>query len=123
MIAFEIVINGIKICEAGIEGLGVLDAMLFSARRLPHGDDELNRQYPPDELVLEVGGLSSGFDDGRRQHLKWLRRNLQVGDEVCIKIKNSEIVDQPERIEEEDPDFVINAKKRSLEKLKKEFGE
>ena len=112
MIAFEVKVNAEKLCVAGVEGLGVLDALIFSAHRPPHPDKQLNRRYPPHELVLEVGGLRSAQDDESIQHLKWLRRNLQVGDEVVIKIKNLQIVDQPQKLLKDDPEFLMNAKKR-----------
>jgi hypothetical protein len=56
MIAFEIIVNGTKLCNAGIEGLGVLSAILSWAHRVPEPEAELNLLYPPDELLLEVGG-------------------------------------------------------------------
>ncbi len=73
MIVFEVAVNGKKLCEAGIDGLGVLDAMLFSARRLPHPDDELNRRYPPDELVLKMmraGNIWNGSNTIYRSVMK-----------------------------------------------------
>jgi hypothetical protein len=124
MIAFEVIVNGSKLCDAGVEGLGVLTAILSWAHRVPELEVESNRQYPPDELLLEVGGLQSARDDKPRRHLSWLSKHLQVGDAIVINIKSLEAVDPPEKLIPEGPTEVVReAKRRAYEELRKEFGE
>lgn len=124
MIAFEVIVNGSKLCDAGVEGLGVLTAILSWARRVPDPEAKINEQYPPDELLLEVGGLKSARDDEPGGHMSWLSKHLQVGDAIVIKIKSLEAVDPPERLVPEDSAEVVReAKRRYFEELKKEFGE
>ena len=124
MIAFEVIVNGSKLCDAGIEGLGVLSATLSWAHRLPAPEEESNELYPPDELLLEVGGLKSARDDEPGQQMSWLTKHLQVGDAIVINIKRLETVDPPEKLVPEDPEKVVReAKRRYFEELKKEFGE
>ena len=124
MIAFEVIVNGSKLCDAGVEGLGVLTAILSCALRVPQPEADSNQLYPPDELLLEVGGLKSARDDQPSRHMSWLSKPLQVGDAIVINIKSLEAVDPPERLVPEDPPEVVReAKRRYFEELKKEFGE
>lgn len=124
MIAFEVIVNGSKLCDAGIEGPGVLSAILSWAHRVPEAKAESNDSCPTDELVLEVGGLKSERDDLPSQQMSWLSRHLQVGDAIVINIKSLKTVDPPEKLVPEDPRQVIReAKRRYFEELKKEFGE
>ena len=124
MIAFEVMVNGNKLCDAGIEGLGVLSAILSLAHRVPKPEAEMNELYPPDELLLEVGGLKSARDNEPGQHMSWLSKHLQVGDTIVINIKSLETVDPPEKcVPGESRDAVKESKRRYLEELKKEFGE
>jgi hypothetical protein len=124
MIAFEVIVNGSKLCDAGIEGLGVLSAVLSWAHRAPEPEAASNELYPADELLLEVGGLKSARDDQPGQQMSWLSKHLQVGDSILINIKSLEIVDPPAKLGPEDPGQVVrDAKRRYFEELKKEFGE
>lgn len=124
MIAFEVIVNGNKLCDAGVEGLGVLTAILSSAHRVPQPEAEMNQLYPPDELILEVGGLESAYNEVPGQQMSWASKHLKVGDTIVINIKSLEIVDPPEKLVSEDPQEVVKeAKRRYFEELKKEFGE
>lgn len=124
MIAFEVIVNGSKLCNAGIEGLGVLSAILSWTHTVPEREAESNDLYPTDELLLEVGGLKSERDNQPGQQMSWLSKHLQVGDAIVINIKSLETVDPPEKLVAEDPRQVVReAKRRYFEQLKKEFGE
>jgi len=124
MIAFEVIVNGSKLCDAGIEGPGVLSAILSWAHRVPKPKAESNDLCPTDELLLEVGGLKSERDDQPGQQMSWLSKQLQVGDAIVINIKSLETVDPPEKLVPQDPRQVVReAKRRYFEELKKEFGE
>jgi hypothetical protein len=123
MIAFEVIVNGNKLCDAGIEGLGVLTAILSSAHRVPQPEAEMNQLCPP-ELILEVSGLQSARNEGPGQQMSWASKDLKVGDTIVINIKSLEIVDPPEKQMPEDPqDVVEEAKRHYFEELKKKFGE
>lgn len=77
MIAFEISVNGEKLCTAGIGDKGVLSAIINGPKR-PN---------------LSVGGLAND------EHLHWLEREagfgLKVGDEVTVRIVEADCVDEP----------------------------
>lgn len=124
MIAFEVTVNGNKVCVAGLEDLGVLSAILSWADRVPRSDAQTNEEYPTQELTLEVGGLQSARVNQAEQCISWVRRQLKVGDIVTINIKNLDSVDEPEsRVLQNSEELVLQAKRRYFEELKKEFGE
>src|SRR5689334_14123128 len=90
MVAFEVRLNGKKLCRAGVSELGVLTTVLTWVRRQPGATGGRTVK----ELRLEVGGLdSSGRYAG--QHSRWVRRRLRVGDRVSVKIVEAGRVDAP----------------------------
>ena len=113
MVAFKVSLNGKNVCIAGVRGLGVLSAIATWMRRRPEraGDTEK-------ALLLEVAGL----DSDAKEHLKWLRRGLRIGDRVAIEILESPRVDTPKRRHRDDPAVVGRAKRRYFERLKKEYA-
>jgi hypothetical protein len=88
MLAFEVYINGKKQCTAGIAGPAVLTAAVCWVLRNP-----AQRRLRRKELNLGVGGLVSRSDE----HLEWLQRDLQSGDEVTIRILETARVDKPRK--------------------------
>lgn len=123
MIAFEITINEQKLIDAGIDGLGVLSASLWSARREPSLEDQVNPEFSSEELMIEVGGLKSARGDELEEHRSWLRKSLEVGDVIVIRIRELEAVDEPVTIRTDNGELVRKAKRRYFEELKKEFAE
>ncbi|QDU35933.1 hypothetical protein Mal4_02150 [Maioricimonas rarisocia] len=75
---FEVLLNGERICVAGIDGEGVLSV----------GLDYVKRQDEDPELNLHVGGLGQyRSDDPRSQHVTWpTPESIGVGDEVTIRL-------------------------------------
>src|SRR5262245_56012612 len=88
MIAFEVCLNKRKKCTAGIRGRGVLSAILTWAEYKP-----ADRRASRKELCLTIGGLASKAEE----HLQWLNRDLQPGDEVTIRVINCSRVDAPKK--------------------------
>jgi len=80
MRAFEVQLNGKRLCLAGVGERGVLTAIIEHIAGL-NGSN----------LNLNVGGLFSST----WKHVRWRNRRLKVGDEVLIKIVESESVDKP----------------------------
>jgi hypothetical protein len=76
MIGFEVTLNGRRLCIAGAGDTSVLTAIVsYVSKR--------------NELELEIGGLAD------EAHLKWPSpASLAVGDEVSVKIVET---DQPDR--------------------------
>lgn len=89
MRAFEIYVNGRKLCTAGVGDRGVLTAVVSSVRRLSarHGA----RVRSSEDLALEVGGLVPTT----AEHVRWKTPRLRTGDEVRVRIVEIEMADEP----------------------------
>ena len=112
MIAFEVYVNGEKLCTAGIGDLGVLSAILSWTRVLT----ESNK--PEESLDLAISGLDSSTE----RYPKWLRKPVAVGDAIRIQIVNSDLVDLPIREDTHvEVDHEDNAKKY-VRSMAKEWG-
>ncbi len=87
MIAFEVSINGEKVCTAGLLPLGVISAIL-SYTRLAEGET----------LHFGVNGaVSDQAENG--DYLTWIAETLQPGDTITIRIVEVAESDEPkERI-------------------------
>ena len=107
MRAFQIVLNGKRICVAGIPNDGVLSATVtyvpFRKRR---------------ETRLYVGGL----DVDKNEHVSWKEAIFRAGDEVRVKIVETKTLDVPIRRDSRDPAAEVEAEKRHVRKLAKKFG-
>jgi hypothetical protein len=118
MRAFEISINGKKVCTAGIEE-GVLSAILSLVMRAPEGESGEKALEGP---KLEVGGLLTQ-GEGARENADWLSRDLTTGDEVTIRLVEVDSVDAPLRREALDTKAEEHRKREYYEKLKAEYGD
>src|SRR5689334_21887006 len=83
MRAFEVRCNGKRLCVAGIDGDCVLNTMV---------DHIAGRRGRP-ELYLRVGGLISAT----KEHVIWRNVRLKDGDEVIVKIVETDRVDRARR--------------------------
>lgn len=81
MEAFEVQINGHRLCLAGVAD-GVLSVILNCV-----GGPERGR-----DLDLHVGGLDRGSDE----HLRWPVPSIGVGAEVLVRVVEAAVVDPPE---------------------------
>src|SRR5438270_11850412 len=96
MIAFEVHLNGKKICTAGAEEFGDLRAHL-DWRHGPHVLPATGFQHDFELLELLVAGISVRYTKKKKaRHLKpgfaytssleWVRRKIRPGDEIIIKV-------------------------------------
>ena len=106
MRAFEIYVNGERLCLAGVSSAGVVTAIIEYLGR----DEE--------HLHLHVGGLLIP----EREHVTWRDRSLSVGDDVRIKILESDKVDAPTKRSPRNPKKEIQAQKRYVRMMAKKFG-
>ena len=81
MKAFDVRLNGKKLCVAGIGEDGVMSTLIDHVVRNGHNG-----------LDLTVGGLLSPTDE----HVTWKRLPLKVGDKVEVRIIEAAAVDSPE---------------------------
>ena len=80
MRAFEVRLNGKRLCVAGIDGDCVLNVIVNHV--LGHGRNE---------LWLTVGGLISATEE----HVRWKVPHLKLGDKVALRIVETDLVDKP----------------------------
>jgi len=112
MIAFQVSLNGERLCTAGVGDKGVLSAIVTWVLRTADGVPS------PSELSLSVGGLAADA------HLEWpAPRHLAVGDEVTVRIVEAAEADPPARERRDDPAFVAAQERKYFEHLKAKYGD
>jgi hypothetical protein len=84
--AFEVFVNGRRVCMAGVGPDGVLSAILDWVGGGP-------RHPAEGSFDLHVGGLDSRTDE----HVDWSVPEVGVGDEVTIRIVETEDIDPEAR--------------------------
>ena len=82
MRAFEVFVNGERLCLAGIAGRCVLTVII---------DHVKGKVDPVDDVDIHVGGLISDTDE----HVEWTNTKLNTGDEVRVRIIESDSADEP----------------------------
>ncbi|MGD1939915.1 MAG: hypothetical protein ACFB0G_01255 [Leptolyngbyaceae cyanobacterium] len=113
MLCFEITINGGKRIIAGFDEIRVLTAIL--SYRAADADNE-------DDLRMSVSGMNNhGRHD--HEHIEWLKQSLDLGDEMTIRLIESDESTMPIERRREDPDLVRKAERRYYEKLKQDYEE
>ena len=70
------------------------------------------------DLSLSVGGLVSPTEE----HVDWRKVELRVGDEVLLKIVDSERVDRPRKRTRQDPIARVKQQKHYVRAMAKKFG-
>lgn len=98
MRAFDVSLNGKKLCRAGIGDDGVLTTIVNWVARKSVGD-----------LFLEVGGLVSKVDE----HISWVsQKPLQVGDTIQVIVVEAKSVDEPTKKQRPSEAALLKARKR-----------
>jgi hypothetical protein len=90
MIAIELYVNDKKVTTAAVEH-GVMSAIVNWVRLRQDGDS------------WHSGVSIAGLDDTTSEHLKWFRQDLAVGDEVRIRLVESDKIDSPIEREQNKP--------------------
>jgi hypothetical protein len=107
MRAFEIHLNGKRLCVAGVGESGVLTTIVA------YVDGTKGRS-----LDLSVSGLITPTDE----HADWARRCLKAGDKVVVKVIETDSVDRPRRRYRPDPELVERSQKAYVRAYAKKFG-
>jgi len=71
-----------------------------------------------ENLSLSLGGLVSPT----QEHVDWRNLGLKVGDEVLLRIAESESVDRPRKRTREDPTARVKQQKHYVRAMAKKFG-
>ena len=106
MRAFEIYVNGERVCLAGVTDRSVLTTII----------DYSGRDREP--LHLHVGGLLIP----QEEHVRWQDRDLDVGDEIRVRIVETDEVDPPAKRFRKDPKKDLQSKKHYVQTMAKKFG-
>jgi len=87
MIAFEIRLNGKRICIAGAEDLGVLTACISACGKLGEKTVPARLDETEGEVFYSVRGLTSRPDPAKDVHVIWKSiEALKVGDVLEVKV-------------------------------------
>ena len=70
------------------------------------------------EIDMYVGGLLLP----QNEHVRWRRLSLRVGDEVRLKVVETDLIDKPRKRFPRDPIAEVKAEKRHLQEMAKKFG-
>jgi hypothetical protein len=107
MRAFEVHLNGKRLCVAGVGDDGVLTAIVDHVR----GDGR-------DELQLGVSGLECPSGD----HLTWTLRRLRAGDEISVRIVEAGAASRPRHRTPRDPAAERQAEEQYVRELARQWG-
>jgi len=107
MRAFEVHLNGKRLCVAGLGGDGVLNTMVDHVAG--HGRNE---------LYLRVGGLISATEE----HVRWRNLRLRLGDKVALRIVETDFVDKPAKRYRADSKQDERNSKAYVRAVAKKFG-
>ena len=99
MMRFEVAVNGERLCIAGLQGFGVLGAVLSWVKRNPEGFPETApssdfETWSAEELSLDVAGSDSN-DARELKSRRWVDKVLKVGDVIEIRILPPGPADSP----------------------------
>jgi hypothetical protein len=108
MIAFEVRVNGKKVCTAGIRQFGNLCAHL-NWQRGPQVAWATGFAHHDELLELTVAGVHVRYKPRKAPGLKrgfkytesveWVTRNLRQGDEIAIRVVEASHADSPRKRE------------------------
>jgi hypothetical protein len=86
MLAFEVYVNKVKVCTAGVENFDAVVSSLFWG---------VNQDGAPDDqkLMFSVSGLAD------KKYFSWVHYNMYVGSRVEIRIIDTTKVDAPKRVD------------------------
>ena len=82
MIAFEVYVNTVKVCTAGLDELELVSAALHSIVDLDGRPDDR-------KLLFSVGGMKN------KKMYSWVHYQLQKGNRVEIRIVDAKKTDEP----------------------------
>lgn len=112
MKSFEVKVNGNIVCTAGIQSeKGVLTTHIISVTGLDN---------QPDGISLNISGLNSAINES----LKWVAKEVRIGDEILVRIIDSEEIDQPTSTSQPlDPEAILRSKLKTYYQLNEELAE
>ena len=96
MIAFEVTLNGKRICIAGAEDLAVLNTIIAASGKLGAKTVPARPDDTTGEVFYSVGGLTGRRDPKKDVHVRWKSiAPLRVGDVVQVRVVDVKKADRP----------------------------
>ena len=124
MLCFEVHLNGQRLCTAGIGDFGVLSAMITWVSHTPEKPGRPSAAHRASDAMrvdLEVGGLNEDASE-IREHVKWIKRSLAVGDEIKLQITEARESDSPQHRHRDDPALTLEHQKDYVRQMATELG-
>lgn len=95
MIAFEVSLNGKRVCVAGADDLSVLCAVISAGGKLGRKTVSPRANEKTRYVEYSVGGLTSRPDPRKDVHLRWKSLSpLKVGDVLEVRVIETKKVDR-----------------------------
>jgi hypothetical protein len=98
---FQLLVNGVVKATADMESLGVLTVILDWVRRdLATAPDDLRSEAdfdPQDWIGNEINVRLGGLDSTTDEVVSWFDHDLQVGDEITVRVLPPGEFDTPTR--------------------------
>ncbi len=95
MIAFEVGLNGKRVCIAGADDLCVLTTNISAVGKLGTNTVPSRRDDTPVEIHYSVGGLTARSDPRKNVHMKWKSvERLGIGDVIQVRIVETDKADR-----------------------------
>jgi hypothetical protein len=96
MIAFEIRLNGKRVCTAGTEDLAVLSTHITAVGKLGKKTVPARSDDTKGEVFYSVGGLTARPNPKKNVHVRWKSvAPLKAGDVIQVKILETAKADPP----------------------------
>lgn len=117
MLCFDVVVNGKRLCRAGVKRAGVLSAIVSWVGGSPNAASKGGRTRRG-ETKLEVGGL---YHVGRTRDVfpHWVSRRLMPGDEVTVCLVEAKAFDRAQREKVETPQSVEEQERAYYERMRR----
>ncbi len=87
MLAYQLTINGEHAGTFGFENWAVLTTFLTATRRTPREDHE--------RIEFSISGVEESLRDDTSYHVRCFRRNMSRGEEINLKIVETDAADPP----------------------------
>jgi len=95
MIAFEVKLNGKRVCVAGAEDLSVLTTIVSAVGVLGKKTLPVRPDADAVDIACSVGGLTRRADPKTDVHVRWKSRaRLNVGDTIQVTVLETTKVDR-----------------------------
>ena len=116
MLALQISISGTVVCTASAGADGATYFTLIE--RISDVQSQVEIEIGERCVHLMLDGTRQSE---RIQHMEWLDRYIKIGEEISIKVIETDEIDPPINVSWTDLDEVKRQKREAYEQLKKEF--